>query len=210
MAKIVLDDASSGYQSTALYNSNNDAIRDHLDNKVLYRDNPTGEPNQMLNNLDMNSNRILNMGYASSGSEPVTLAQLEELIGVLTGVNIGGGDPGDPGGSLVFPSNGSTVVTITDTTHTITVGDTDRYLRFTSDLAITVDVPQNNGVEFDNTEIHFRQAGDGVIFFQAAIGQTINPPAFGTLQSGGKGSTMTLKKVGVDEWDLIGQTLEAE
>ena len=60
MAKITLDTITSSFASTSLFNTNFTAIKDELNNKVLYRDNPTGEANQMLNDLDMNSNDILN------------------------------------------------------------------------------------------------------------------------------------------------------
>lgn len=61
MAKITLDDITSSFASTSLFQSNFTAIEDELNDKVLYRDNPTGEANQMMNNLDMNSNDILNI-----------------------------------------------------------------------------------------------------------------------------------------------------
>lgn len=61
MAKITLDTITSSYASTSLFQSNFSAIATELNDKVLYRVNPTGEANQMMNNLDMNSNDILNI-----------------------------------------------------------------------------------------------------------------------------------------------------
>ena len=61
MAKITLDTITSSYAATSLFQSNFTAIEDELNDKVLYRDNPTGEANQMENDLDMNSNDILNV-----------------------------------------------------------------------------------------------------------------------------------------------------
>lgn len=58
--KITLDTITSSFASTSLFNTNFAAIKSELDDKVLYRNNPTGEANQMLNDLDMNSNDILN------------------------------------------------------------------------------------------------------------------------------------------------------
>lgn len=60
MAKITLDTITSSYAATSLFQSNFTAIEDELNDKVLYRVNPTGEANQMMNDLDMNSNDILN------------------------------------------------------------------------------------------------------------------------------------------------------
>lgn len=68
MAKITLDTITSSFASTSLFNTNFTAIKDELNNKVLYRDNPTGEANQMLNDLDMNSNDILNASSVSTNT----------------------------------------------------------------------------------------------------------------------------------------------
>lgn len=62
MAKITFDNIASGYASTTTLNNNFDAIEAELNNKVLYRDNPNGEPNTMDSDLDMNENDILNVG----------------------------------------------------------------------------------------------------------------------------------------------------
>lgn len=61
MAKITLDTITSSFASTSLFQSNFSAIATELNDKVLYRVNPTGEANQMMNDLDMNSNDILNV-----------------------------------------------------------------------------------------------------------------------------------------------------
>lgn len=75
MSKIILPDITSGYNLSAI-NSNFQKIEDELNNKVLYRQIQDGEPNAMSENLDMNSNRIINLPDAVSESEPVTLRQL--------------------------------------------------------------------------------------------------------------------------------------
>ena len=62
MAKLNLSGIASGYASTTALNATFNQIEDEFNNKVLYRDNPSGEPNQMLNDLDMNSNDLLNVG----------------------------------------------------------------------------------------------------------------------------------------------------
>ena len=62
MAKITLDTITSSHASTSLFNTNYSAIQTELNDKVLYRVNPIGEANQMENDLDMNSNDILNAG----------------------------------------------------------------------------------------------------------------------------------------------------
>lgn len=79
MAKISLEDIASGYASTALLNDNFELIADALNNDVLYRDNPVGEANQMSNQLDMNSNRITNLGDAILASDAVNFRQLTSV-----------------------------------------------------------------------------------------------------------------------------------
>lgn len=75
MAKITLQDPMTGYSSVATFTANNDELEDHLNNKILYRDNPAGEINTMQNDLDMNSNRILNLPNATANGEPLTYGQ---------------------------------------------------------------------------------------------------------------------------------------
>ena len=68
MAKITLDTITSAYASTSLFQSNFSAIETELNDKVLYRVNPAGEANQMMNDLDMNSNDILNVNDLNTTS----------------------------------------------------------------------------------------------------------------------------------------------
>ena len=67
MAKITLPTISSGYATTTQLNNAFDAIETELQNKVLYRNNPAGEPNVMEQDLDMNSNKIINVGDIEVG-----------------------------------------------------------------------------------------------------------------------------------------------
>lgn len=65
MAKFTINDITSGYASTTALNTAFNAIESEFQNKVLYRNNPAGEPNTMENDLDFNSNDILNVGTAN-------------------------------------------------------------------------------------------------------------------------------------------------
>lgn len=78
MSKVELDTISSGYNLSKI-NSNFQKLEDELNNKVLYRQVADGEPNHMSDNLDMNSNRIINLLDAISPSEPATYAQLLQI-----------------------------------------------------------------------------------------------------------------------------------
>jgi len=83
VSKITLDDIVSGFKSVTKLITNFDKIEDDLNNKVLYRDNPEGEPNQMQNDLDMNSQRIVNLVSPVNDSEPARWADVKNgVIGV--------------------------------------------------------------------------------------------------------------------------------
>ena len=59
--KITLDSIISGFKSVTKLIANFDSIESELNDKVLYRDNPEGEPNQMNTDLDMNSKPLKNL-----------------------------------------------------------------------------------------------------------------------------------------------------
>ncbi len=73
MAKLTLTDISTGYSSTSVINANNALIETALEN-TLSRDGTS--PNQMNANLDMNSNKIVNVTDGTNNQDAVTLAQL--------------------------------------------------------------------------------------------------------------------------------------
>ena len=72
MSKLVLNNITSGYASTAALNANNDAIEAALED-TLSRSGTS--PNSMLADLDMNGQSILNVG----GIDGVGLADLSNL-----------------------------------------------------------------------------------------------------------------------------------
>jgi len=65
VSKIDLVPITSGYNLSKI-NANFQKVEDELNNKVLYRDSPAGEPNSMSSNLDMNSKSVLNAHKISS------------------------------------------------------------------------------------------------------------------------------------------------
>lgn len=68
--KITLNKPTSGY-NLAQINENFDRIEAEFQDKVLYRDNPVGEPNTLENDIDANGNSIYNLSNISS--EEITL-----------------------------------------------------------------------------------------------------------------------------------------
>ncbi len=73
MAKITLTDISSGYQSLSTYNANNTLLEAAIEN-TLSRDGTS--PNTMAADIDMNSNKVVNVLDATDNQDAVTLAQL--------------------------------------------------------------------------------------------------------------------------------------
>ena len=90
MAKLTISDIGSGYASTTALNLSFNLIEDEFNNKVLYRNNPSGEPNQMENDLDMNNNDLLNVGGLSTTSLTVNgvdyLAQMQTVYNNYTSI----------------------------------------------------------------------------------------------------------------------------
>src|SRR5258705_867553 len=90
MSKIVLNNLSSlsnEQAAIALINVNNDTIEAAWDN-TLSRDGTS--PNQMLSSLDLNSNRIFNLPFPASSTEPLRKADFVSAGGVINVVGITG------------------------------------------------------------------------------------------------------------------------
>lgn len=85
MAKLTLNNIESGYLTHTAYNANNALIEAALEN-TLSRDGTT--PNQMGANLDMNSNRILNLSQPLNSSEAARLADVQAAISGLPTANL--------------------------------------------------------------------------------------------------------------------------
>ena len=76
MAKITIPDIASQFASQEALNARFTQVENELNDKVLYRDNPNGEPNAMAQELDMNTNRIINLPEPVS---PNDAARLQDL-----------------------------------------------------------------------------------------------------------------------------------
>ncbi len=82
MSKIVLTNTNGGYNISVI-NDNFEEVVDTLQNKVLYRDNPTGEPNNMESDLDMDGHRVYNLPIPTLPSEA---ARLQDVINATSGI----------------------------------------------------------------------------------------------------------------------------
>lgn len=78
MAKVVLPPIT-GSNNIQRMNDNFQIIANALNEEVLYRDNPVGEPNEMLNDLDMNNQRIYNLPAPVLDHEPARWVDVKGL-----------------------------------------------------------------------------------------------------------------------------------
>lgn len=69
-------------------NNNFQKIEDELNNKVLYRNNPVGEPNTMESSLDMNGERIFNLPAPGEANEAARLQDVQNAIGNQAQANL--------------------------------------------------------------------------------------------------------------------------
>ncbi len=105
-------------------------------------------------------------------------------------------------------ANGATLqVEVGD--YTVDPADAGNYVRLTSGgtKSVTVD-PEATTALPDGGEWHFRNVGAGDATFVEGSGVTITPPNGGTLVVPVAG-TVTLKRVGADAFELLGQTVAA-
>ena len=83
MAKIILNNVQGGYD-LSLINFNFSTIANELNNKVLYRNNTSGEANNLESNINCNSKRLFNLPPPTSASEPV---RLQEILALTAAIN---------------------------------------------------------------------------------------------------------------------------
>lgn len=88
MAKITLSNTTAGYASSVTTNANNTLVEAAIEN-TLSRDGTT--PNTMGANLDMNSNKVVNLATGTNNTDAVTLAQMDAAIASGGGGGGGGG-----------------------------------------------------------------------------------------------------------------------
>jgi hypothetical protein len=64
MSKLILDNVNN-IDAVTTINANFDKIEQEFQNRALYRDNPTGEPNTLEHDLDLNGFKLINVGDIS-------------------------------------------------------------------------------------------------------------------------------------------------
>ncbi|MHC4753063.1 MAG: hypothetical protein ACYTFW_24765 [Planctomycetota bacterium] len=148
--KVIIQDVSSGHLSRSKLNSNFQNIKDYIEDKSLSRDNEPGCPNQMENELDMNSNRIINLADGINPKDGVNLSQLQTLI---TGEEVSGTVARFR--EIVYPVAGQFTIDFT----------TINFVPGINNLSIYVDgVHQINGIDYNEVD------EDSVTFIQPFVG----------------------------------------
>lgn len=99
------------------------------------------------------------------------------------------------------------VITESTTARALALTDAGAYIRHTNASASTCTVPPQSSVAWAaDTEIHIRRAAAGNLTLTPGAGVTLNAPSGGTLVMT-NAMSVTLKRVGADVWDVIGQTV---
>lgn len=211
MAKLTLNDITTGYGSEARYNANNDLIEAAFDN-TLSRDGTS--PNSMNANIDMNSNRILNLldpvtaqgaatkAYVDANASGIDLSTLQTMLGSALEhddkylVE----DDGDFK-AILHREAGMPIVTEATTSRTLTSNDMNRTIRCTSGSATSIVLNASVGV-----------VGAFLLIVQSGAGQvTVSGSA--TI-NGAKGlktrtqhSVIGLLCLAADTWVLYGDSV---
>jgi len=165
MAKITLNNVASGYNRQSI-NTNFEEIETALEDKVLYRDNPTGEPNQMEQDIDMNGNSILNYD--------TDLTNTSSLISVGDAdTRYVNADGDSMSGNLDMGSN-----KLTDLPAGSESGDSVNYQQLAAE--------QNARIAADTSEQNAREAADASLQSQISGSTTLEASAFSEISYHGQ------------------------
>lgn len=204
MSKIDLDPITSGYNLSKI-NANFQKVEDELNNKVLYRNPPAGEPNSMSSNLDMNSRSILNASKISSN-----ILELGGVQVVPTNLAI---DPyngtsealrrsyAEAGYNLVAGSfeTGGTVTTASDVLLYESVGKAYSYsgtLPHTISAGSTPSAEPGMWIDRSTAPNAFKQSGTGAVLrtAQDKMRELVSVKDFGSVGDGVADDTASIQK----------------
>lgn len=79
MAKINIPTIKGGFNLSQI-NAAFATIVQHLNDRVLYRDNTKDEPNQVMNNIDLNGYKIYNVGVPVEDSDIVRYKEVKDVV----------------------------------------------------------------------------------------------------------------------------------
>lgn len=174
MAKINFTSIQSGFTSVSDLNQNFVDLESELQNNILYRNNPSGEPNQMQNDLDMNGFNILNIGAGTTGLASASTSQ------AISSLEVGSG---------TYTLVASTVAY--------------RWLEMSSTLTqVAILTSEGIGAWQTGQTFHMMQKNTGQILISPETSVSVRYTE--TLKTRKQFSTLQLVYLGSDVWQLIG------
>lgn len=186
MTDITLDQITSGYNFGKV-NTNFSRIESVINDEVLHL---TGGNATMQQDIDMNSQTLINLRQATLGTSPVTLSQLEAAVGG-------------------FAQDGRPIFPFTDVDVNVNSSHIGGYIRIDGTTTSLVTFPLESAESIpEGSEFHIASKGtvEVTLFENSAGGQVLNQPT-GLSYELGEGGVVTVKKISGDEWDVFG-TLE--
>ena len=181
MAKKAFTTITSGFQVQSALTENFDDLESILQSQVLYRLNPSGEPNEMNQDLDMNGYNILNAGSGTTG-----LASASLTMAISWGAQRDGTG-----------------------THSLSLSDVYRITEISASAvtAVVALSEESVGGWASGQKLSLLQKGSGKILVSPAGGVSIRSPE--TLRSSKQYSRIDLVYRGSDIWYLSGDLEES-
>lgn len=177
MSKISLNTITSGFSSITALNNNFSTLSNEMQDKVLYRNNPNGEPNEMYNDLDMNGYRILNLGNTTA----LASASVSQVI--LWGAQRDGTG-----------------------THSLSIGDIYRTIEVSissSNTAVLSLSTESQAGWVGGQWLSIIQLGVGRTKISPEVGVTLRYPSSAYIGTSKQYENITLKYRGADIWYLV-------
>lgn len=194
MAKLTLNDVTSGYSAATVINANNDRTEAALEN-TLSRDGST--PNGMNASLDMNSNRVVNLGSPQSGTDAARWADVTSALAISTALpsQTGNADRAiyTDGATLSFRKTPYIYRTAAEIAASVTPTDYSYDPGYVQRYGYVADDSTDNSSAISNALLQMAQTGGSPVKFPAGVGRfatSQNIPTGGVLVGEGKSKTI--------------------
>lgn len=169
MAKITLNNILSGFNLTKI-NNNFKKIEDVINDKVLFRDSPAGEPNFLNSPIDANSNRIFNLPVPGSSSDP---ARLQDVINSAGGLFPAAAIPFSPSVEVDADNVQAAVETVSENLTSLANLVTDRTTKSVKEFGAVGDGINDDTAAIQAAMDWLSSNGGSKIFFPDAVSYKI-------------------------------------